>query len=58
MASPVEVVRESATESALDPRVERAAERPSLEEVHDVCRGDFLDELDRRLAALCLSPDM
>ena len=28
-------------------------ERPSLEEVHDVCRGDYLAELDRRLVALC-----
>jgi len=46
-------VLESATEPALDPRVVRAAERPSLEEVHDVCRGDFLAELDRRLVTLC-----
>ena len=53
MASPVEVVREFATEPALDPRGEGAAERPPLREVHDVCRGDFLAELDRRLVALC-----
>ena len=53
MASALEVVRESAAEPALNPRVEGAAERPSLDEVHDVCRGDFLAELDRRLVALC-----
>ena len=53
MASSVEAVLESATEPALDPRGEWAPERPSLQEVHDVCRGDFLAELDRRLVALC-----
>ncbi len=51
MASPA--VLESATEPALDPRGEGAVERPSLGEVHDVCRGDYLAELDRRLVALC-----
>ena len=41
-------VLESATEPALYPRGEGVEQG-----VHDVCRGDFLAELDRRLAALC-----
>ncbi len=51
MASPA--VFEWTTEPALYPRVEGTAERLPLEEVQDVCRGDYLAELDRRLGALC-----
>ncbi len=50
MASPA--VLESATEPALYPRGEGAAETPSLDGSM-TCRGDFLAELDRRLVALC-----
>ncbi len=46
-------VLESATEPALYPRGQGVEQTLSLEGVHDVCRGDFLAELDRRLAALC-----